>query len=105
MRGAMPCNPTQLWTRLSPTWQTGIRAMPREIYLFSMSYILPTSAPFFCMLTSVRMRSFGMASNRVHLDRYRCTNLLFGVHLILHHNFMRFFGSLLDLVMDALDVR
>ena len=46
-----------------------------------------------------------MASNRGHLDRYRCTNLLFGVHLILHHNFMRFFGSLLDLVMDALDVR
>src|SRR5712691_12909418 len=26
MRGAMPCNPTQLWTRLSPTWQTRIRA-------------------------------------------------------------------------------
>jgi hypothetical protein len=46
-----------------------------------------------------------MASNRVHLDRYRRTNLLFGVHLILNHNFMRFFGSLSDLVMDALDVR
>src|SRR4051812_44981688 len=26
MRGAMPCNPTQLWNRLSPTWQTRIRA-------------------------------------------------------------------------------
>jgi hypothetical protein len=26
MRGAMPCNPTQLWTQLSPTWQTRIRA-------------------------------------------------------------------------------
>jgi hypothetical protein len=35
-----------------------------------------------------------MASNRGHLDRYRCTNLLFGAHLILHHNFMRFFGLL-----------
>ena len=22
----MPCNPTQLWTRLSPAWQTRIRA-------------------------------------------------------------------------------
>jgi hypothetical protein len=22
----MPCNPTQLWTQLSPTWQTRIRA-------------------------------------------------------------------------------
>ena len=26
MRGAMPCNPTQLWNRLSPAWQTRIRA-------------------------------------------------------------------------------
>src|SRR5262249_28930815 len=26
MRGAMPCNPTQVWNRLSPTWQTRIRA-------------------------------------------------------------------------------
>src|SRR5262249_47759555 len=26
MRGAMPCNPTQLWNRLSPTWQARIRA-------------------------------------------------------------------------------
>ncbi len=46
-----------------------------------------------------------MASHRGHLDRYRCTHLLFGVHLILHHNFRRFFGSLSALVMDALDVR
>jgi hypothetical protein len=26
MRGALPCNPTQLWPRLSPTWQTRLRA-------------------------------------------------------------------------------
>ena len=44
-----------------------------------------------------------MASNRGHLDRYRCSNLLFGLSLILNHNFVRCFGSLLDLLVHALD--
>jgi hypothetical protein len=44
-----------------------------------------------------------MASNRGHLDRYRFSNLLFGLSLILNHNFRRFFGSLSDLLMNDLD--
>jgi hypothetical protein len=46
-----------------------------------------------------------MASNRGHLDPYRSSNLLFGIYLILNHNFVRFFGSLADLLMEALDGR
>src|SRR5688572_8797186 len=57
------------------------------------------------MLTSVRMRSLGIASNRRHLNQYQFSNLLFRLFLILNHNFMRFFGSLSDLLMDALDGR
>ncbi len=79
--------------------------MPRESYVFSMSYLLRRTAPFFCMLTSVRIRSFGMASNRGEPNRYRFSHLLFGMYLILHHNFMCFFSSFLDLLIDALDVR
>ena len=44
-----------------------------------------------------------MASNRGHLNRYGFSNLLFGLSLILNHNFVRFFGSLLDLLIEALD--
>ena len=44
-----------------------------------------------------------MASNRGHLDRYGFSNLLFGLSLTLNHNFVRFFGSLLDLLINALD--
>jgi hypothetical protein len=68
-----------------------------------MSYILPKFAPLFCMLNSVRMRLLGMASNRGHLDRYGFSNLLFGLSLILNHNFFRFVESLLDLLINALD--
>jgi hypothetical protein len=46
-----------------------------------------------------------MASNREHLDRHWFSNLLFNLLLILNHNFMRFFGSLSDLLRDALDGR
>jgi hypothetical protein len=44
-----------------------------------------------------------MASNRGHLDRYGFSNLLVGFSFILNHNFVRCFGSLLDLLIDALD--
>ena len=83
----------------------GFRAIPRESYLFSRSYILPTSAPFFCMLTSVEIRSLGMVSNKGHLNRYRCSNLLLLYSFRLNHNFVCLFWSYWDLLIDALDGR
>ena len=72
----MPCNPTQLWNRLSPTWQTRLRA---DLTALLQEVIDAQCRPHYASPFNIDIARRA-ATLSIH-DRHTCIRLLSAVSL------------------------